>query len=123
MAEGMAKVENTPYAAFLFIRGNDLRLELDGLRNRPREQLSVFAQKLNRTLCQSLKQFRVANDAAFNGFVHSCAEFAFGQSRERGGIDENYRGLIKGAEQILSRFQIHSGLAAYGCIELCLHSR
>src|SRR5437764_7719583 len=97
MTERMAKVENTPYAAFLFIRGNDLRLELDRLRNRPREQLSVFAQRLNRTLCQSLKQFRVSNDAAFNGFVHSCAEFALKQSRKSGGIDENYRGLIKRA--------------------------
>ena len=87
----------------------------------PAVQLSVFAQRLNRTLCQSLKQFRVSNDAAFNGFVHSCAEFALGQSRKSGGIDENYRGLVKGAQQILPGFQIHSGFAAYGRIELYLN--
>ena len=81
----------------------------------------VAAQFLCIDIFQGAKQFRLADDAAFEGFVKTGAEFAVGQRGEDRGIDQDHAGMVEGPDQIFSGAQVDPGFAADGGVHLRQH--
>ena len=65
---------------------------------------SSFARVVAQFICidifQGAKQFRFADDAAFERLVKTGAEFAVGQRGEDYGIDQDHAGMVEGPDQV-----------------------
>src|SRR6266851_3651338 len=66
----------------------------------------------------SIKQLTVARGALLHGLAPTRCQFARRQSTQRLGVNQYKFWLMKGADQILARRQIHRGLAADRSINL-----
>ncbi len=118
MADGVAEIKNRAEPALGFVPADDLRLDLTTTRHNGGQGFRVTPQQARHGVLQLPEQGRVMNNSIFDDLRQSSAVFPRGQGPERVEIAQHQPGLIKCADKIFSRLEIHAHLAADGTVHL-----
>lgn len=123
MAEGVAVVEVGAFALLRFVFGDNGTFDFAGTDDGIFECIEILVEDAFGVFFHVMEEFGIGDDAVFDDFGESGAQFAVGQAFEEGEIDEHGAGLMERADDVLPERMIHTGLTADAGVDLGDDSR
>ena len=80
MADCVTQIQHAAQSAFVFVGGNDFRLQFHRLRDQPLQFHRIAFQNLRAILFEAQEQLHVSDDAALQRLVQPGAKLAVGQA-------------------------------------------
>ena len=118
VAVSMAQIQQGAQAAFAFVGGHDLGLQLAAAADTVGQRLHIQRHQRIDVVFQPDEELAIEDDPVFDDFSQARREFTRRQRFQTIQINHHRSGLIESADHVFAERVVDGGLAAHGRIHL-----